>query len=764
METPFDLGVFLLKINMRIKRINKIRDVGILQNFDYSKLDSPYFNDINLIFGWNGTGKTTLSRVLRCYELGKVCLKLQKYLSMGCDIELVNGARLSQADFAIKQEIRVFNKDFIEENIFQSLYQDGENIKAFYYLGNEKIELIKERKEKDNKEKEIEDIRQEFKIKTKERDRFAQSIAKNIKDIFLGIKEFQHYDKNDFIKSFNYLKESASIGVDLKTLKISQKDFEEKLKIIKNFEILESWIKDIENTLRILNLDYIDSFINILERKISIQNSIDKLKTDGVLSNWVQQGITIHKNRNSVNCEFCGQKLIDKRMEELESHFNKDYIEFVGLIDKKIQELKDLKIGESEKITNEKIKEIVKSLNRLINKLILKIEVRQKNILKVQSVDQETKKVFIDEFNNINISIEEIKKEIFNDPKELELSLVLDNFDEYDKKNDILVKLIKNGKNLKLEIEKLNERIKSGEKSVKDFKLPAKEINETLEKFLGHSDLKFEAKKDDQKEVCYEIKRNEEIAYNLSEGEKTAISLIYFLKKLDEDDFKLSEGLVFIDDPISSMDSNFLYSAYALIVSTIEEEKTKNLRVGQFFLSTHNYDFLNLFKKEYKGKKTNLYMFRIEIDAIKGRCSNIYKLDKLLNNFDSDYQYLYSLLIKFEKGTPKEQEDLALIYPYPNISRRVLEVFLSFKFPAKTDFQCKINAINEAEITKDVKQSVYRFTNIESHGSIKEMEGFSPGVLEPSAKKHILDVLKIMRALDSVHCSEMESSISKVNS
>ena len=208
------------------------------------------------------------------------------------------------------------------------------------------------------------------------------------------------------------------------------------------------------------------------------------------------------------------------------------------------------------------------------------------------------------------------------------------------------------------------------------------------------------------------------------------------------------------------MDSHFLYSAYAFIVCAIEEDSSNNLRVGQFFLSTHNYDFLNLFKKQYKNEnKCNLYMLRIKIDPIKGRCSNIHELDNLLKKFDSDYQYLYGRLIEFENATEKEKEDLIKIYPYPNIARRVLEVFLSFKFPAKTDFRAKIEAINKPTITKDIKQSVYRFTNIESHGTIKEMEGFSSEILEPSARDHILNVLKIMREIDAEHCKEIELSI-----
>jgi len=749
---------------MKIKKINKIKDAGILQNFDCSNLAPPNFNDINLIFGWNGTGKTMLSRVFRCYELGETCTKLKRCPSLKCDIELDNGSKISEKDFTIKQPIRVFNKDFVEDNIFQNKDQEGENIKAFCYLGKEEIELTKEREEKNNKEKDTESLRIEYKSKVNERDKLAHDIARKIKDTLLGIKEFQYYHKDNFIESFNDLKSKISEGaINLGAVKISVKNFDDKLKTVKNFEAIELWIKDVEKNSAIINSDYIDSIAKILEKTVSIKKTIEKLEKDWKLSNWVQQGIAIHKDRESIDCEFCGQKLPNQRIEDLEQHFNKDYIGLVDMVDKKIKELEGFKVKDDTKIPNIKTKEVAKSLNNLIDEMISKVKLKQKNILTKQTINLREKERIISGFKNINKSVSKIGEEISNTAKALEISLVAENFNEYEKKNININELEIRGKNLKLEIENLDKLIKDKEQYLKDFKLPAKEINEALEKFLGHPELKFDDREGEGGITYYEIKRNGEIAYNLSEGEKTAISLIYFLKKLKEDGFELDKAVVFIDDPVSSMDSQFLYSAYAFIVSAIEEEDSNSIKVGQFFLSTHNYDFLNLFKKKYgNNSRCNLYMLKIKIDPIKGRCSNIYELDKLLKKFNSDYQFLYSLLIEFENAKEPAQEELMRIYFYPNIARRVLEVFLSFKYPAKTDMQGKINAIPCSEITKEIKESVFRFINMESHGAIKEMEGFSSEILEPTAKNHILNVLKIIRKLDLNHSKEIELSIRRV--
>jgi len=69
----------------------------------------------------------------------------------------------------------------------------------------------------------------------------------------------------------------------------------------------------------------------------------------------------------------------------------------------------------------------------------------------------------------------------------------------------------------------------------------------------------------------YIVKRSGRTAKNLSEGEQGAIALIYFLTKLREDNFDARKGIIVIDDPVSSFDSQYLYGAFSFI-----KEKLKN--------------------------------------------------------------------------------------------------------------------------------------------------------------------------------------------
>lgn len=73
----------------------------------------------------------------------------------------------------------------------------------------------------------------------------------------------------------------------------------------------------------------------------------------------------------------------------------------------------------------------------------------------------------------------------------------------------------------------------------------------------------------------------------MSEGEKTAIAFVYFTIHLTDQDFNIDSGIVVIDDPISSLDSNSLFQAFSFLKNSVKNS-------SQVFILTHNFDFLKL--------------------------------------------------------------------------------------------------------------------------------------------------------------------------
>ena len=122
-----------------------------------------------------------------------------------------------------------------------------------------------------------------------------------------------------------------------------------------------------------------------------------------------------------------------------------------------------------------------------------------------------------------------------------------------------------------------------------DFKTA---VNDILEILLHRDDIKIEI--GDEK---FRLERSGHPAEHLSEGEKSAIGFAYFLTELkslrNDDPSKLPNTIIFIDDPISSLDSNHIFFVYSLINAEIIAKQ----EFEQIFISTHNLDFLKYLKR-----------------------------------------------------------------------------------------------------------------------------------------------------------------------
>ena len=120
---------------MLIERINKIKSHRIFREFVWPQ-DLLDFKEKNLFYGWNGTGKSTLSNLFRSIEK-------KTPISEG-EIEfVVSGNKISGVSITTAQglpQVRVFNKDFIADNVFTS----NGAVTPIFFLGEENIEKQKQ--------------------------------------------------------------------------------------------------------------------------------------------------------------------------------------------------------------------------------------------------------------------------------------------------------------------------------------------------------------------------------------------------------------------------------------------------------------------------------------------------------------------------------------------------------------------------------------------------------------------------------------------
>jgi wobble nucleotide-excising tRNase len=136
-----------------VKKIENIANFGVFNNFNWDasviKNNTPIeFKKVNILYGRNYSGKTTLSRIFRAFETNR----MPTHFENGTFSLLIDSNQIiNQSDINTNQlDIHVFNEDFIKSNL--SFFSDPEKpIESFTLLGEENIEI-------ENKIKQLEDI------------------------------------------------------------------------------------------------------------------------------------------------------------------------------------------------------------------------------------------------------------------------------------------------------------------------------------------------------------------------------------------------------------------------------------------------------------------------------------------------------------------------------------------------------------------------------------------------------------------------------
>src|SRR5699024_10114999 len=246
---------------------------------------------------------------------------------------------------------------------------------------------------------------------------------------------------------------------------------------------------------------------------------------------------------------------------------------------------------------------------------------------------------------------------------------------------------------------------------------------------------------------------------NLSEGEKTAIAFVYFITKLKENDNKIENTIVVVDDPVSSFDSNHLFHAYSFLRSNCD-------KANQLFVFTHNFTYFKLLRDWFEGvnrnrrrknppRDPNAFFYTIEPSTVVPRQSTFKDADSSLINYNSEYHYIFSKLHAY-KDNPALSRDEAFLTA--NLARKLLESFFSFKFPKYlVDIAQFMNCgLTGCKITDEAtKEKIYRFINKYSHSAVIEINEDSSENLLGESQNVIGDIFTWLQEVDETHYSEM---------
>jgi wobble nucleotide-excising tRNase len=752
-----------------IKRIKCVNNIGVFSNFSWpTELDD--FQAYNLIYGLNGSGKTTLSNILRCLELRK-CEKGKFTVTL----EHVDISSESLSTHATIPQVKVFNRDFVKENVFTR----DETCSPIFFLGEDNVA---KRHQIEKLEAEIAD--QKFKLANfqekvsqfkKSLDEIRVDTAGTIKELLRSAgtgNKYNTYDKRNFTAKCDAHKLA---GTRFRMLSDSEKT--EKLTVIAATP--KSRVPEIE--LSISDLGMLRANVEKVLSRGVVSVVIDALKCNPELNSWVGDGLTLHKELDAKVCLFCNGLLSKNRIQTLEAHFSEGYAEVAKAVSDVTEEIAtyadaigkislpdEARLHETlvtqYRTTVSVIEEARCTIEGFLRNCFDAVKKKEANPFEIVVLSADTpgnlnltdlnKQLYI--HNELTANFQE---EITAARESLEESIIADKFDR-------VIELEREISDADLEAEKLKSRIsylqyevQKLDSEIKEHRRPAEQINADLASYLGRKDISLAVE-----DAGYRIMRDGEPATNLSEGEKTALAIIYFLKSLEDREFDKTKGIVVIDDPVSSLDANALYYAFSFI-----QDRTKD--VGQLFIMTHNFGFLRLVRKwlfrvNKTKKKTKqearMYMLNC-LGFSSGRRTELATLDKLLSEYESEYSYLFSQILKGAKEVPGEIEKF---YHYPNIARRVLEAFLAFRLPnsahtwENNSFKSDMHVyLHEVGFDKAKTIRILNFLNAHSHNARPDDSVDHDESILLETPRVLLDVLALMEHADSNHCTEMKKLI-----
>lgn len=782
-----------------IKKISKINNLAVYNSFDWDtsvvdKSGRPLeFKNINILYGRNYSGKTTLSRIIRSFETKK---NLEKYDGHQYEIICDNGQVISNQTIETNAlEVRVFNEDFIRENL-HFLIDPNSEVTPFAILGsdNDRVQreidvLIDELGKSEpgyetglykslgvQKQQSLDDANR-YNAAMRDLDNKLSQKALNRTN---GIK-YQSSKYGD--QNYNITKIKSDVSA------VTKQDYIV-LKPTRKSELESLLIQVALPVIKTLNCptfrfdEYVKKARQLVTKKIGTSNKIQELLLDNALNEWVKRGVELFDQREK--CPFCGNTIYKDRWDEIHAHFDEETKSLTTELERLIGEIESEKAALSSPISIKQEafypsfqKELLDAVVHrdslaidycaVLDEIIGQLKSRIRQITITMEFDEvvydasaikdayRAINVVIDKNNGYTSRLETDQKqaqkalrlqEVYDFCQAINYQKIVENIEELKQKSDHSDSCVKEISRL---ISNKENELASKKRQLNDEEEGAKRVNRYLNDYFGHHFVSLEAEQNEEsKKIRFQIKRGGKPAYNLSEGECSLIAFCYFIAKLDDINTEGKKPIIWIDDPISSLDGNHIYFVYSLLFAKI----AKTGRFDQLFISTHNTDFLKYLRRlkafkidangelvlDTKGNPIALSKQYFLIERI-GTNSTIKKMPNYLEKNATEFNYLFSIIYRCANAEAITDDNYDLLYSFGNNARKFLEMYLFFKYPNDQELFPKMKKFFEPEDVPPIL--IERMLNEDSHGGAPERlseTDIDPETI-PVAKK-IIELIK----------------------
>lgn len=742
------------------QRISRIRNFGVYR--DVSDRNISDFKSFNLIYGWNYSGKTTLSRLFRCLETQRLH---PDYPSAEFTFALSDGSTSSQ-DFQNPCIVRVFNDDFRRDNL---VWDDADGFNPIFMLGSESIEkqtLLQE------KIAALEEVKIELTSVEQEKQRLQAQILKAetncatqiVKE--LGVGRFDRRHLKPIIESWNERIPSPLSDEEFRIQRTRIAAEEKQL-----IQALSFDLAPLEPTLLFAK--------SVLMEQIIDAATIERLVSNPRIGKWVEEGVHLHAD--SRFCEFCGGEFSDERRSALNAHFSQAFELHVKRINSAISQLQyrkisfnpsdyppsafyaDLQAAHADTIRY--LSSAIDAFNACIADFIGRLE--QKISRPFDVIDPPSRwldvgdlrkplnalQSVIDANNDRTSSFAAARDEAIEILKTHYTAEAMRQIDRF-----ALVASIeqheKTEVDVKAKVDQLNSEIAQLQSELSRANAGAEIINATLRRFFGKSDLEISVTENNR----FLLKRGSIVAKNLSEGERTAIAFCYFVTKLSENGNDLGNTIVYIDDPISSLDAHHLIHISSFIRNTFYEfnpsgNPKHRCLAKQVFISTHNLEFFHLtWGWMDKVKRDDRAAFLVErTDSAGVVSSRIIDCPNSILVYRSEYLFLFQQLMTFQDNPSADPQ---VIFNIGNMARRFVEGYLSFKFFENSNIDSSLPLVISDPISCERAR---KFMHYYSHTLSRNGGMYLPDMSD--AKDVVSIILDSIKSHDPIHFAALSKSV-----
>lgn len=800
----------------QVLSIKSLHNVG---NWDYTATshNTPKrFQRTNLIYGPNGSGKTSLANMFYglAHDWPTETERTFRHVSLEVGYEDEYSRETNNLDDPIFSQVHVFTRDMVKQA--HALTVDDATMSAILTLGTERVD--RERRIAELEKALSDETEQLTDIKKREEQSesmTAHAVSDFQSDIFNAISTYKgwatkgRYNQTRAKMDLQEYIDRNAAEID-KMLQEQPPTNEKVIHILEGLDetALSEHLKTLtEGEQRQLtppvfikkNLIQGINTINELLDKVPNVTTLDTLDSNPGATNWVQQGIQLHED--SEQCIFCGARLSTSRMADIRAHFSHEVEELQARLRQHRSDFKD-EIGVG--------KTLAETIARLAEEFSDNAELRA---FSENYIDQlatymtwisDAKQKIDNKLSNVMMaSPEHLQTQNIPDPTDLInwINTYNDNSSRQAERKEIAettirsyycarhslayLRATRNRDRLQSQ-EILHEdeiaRIRDELSELRNFTgdpLPsAQSLNRRVSDLLGRDELHFEVDGDH-----YQVTRNGKPAVRLSEGEQTAITFVHFIEMIDVYTKNGGHPIVVIDDPVSSLDERIQYGVASMLRELMtkynpRQKSLKTSNVSQLFVFTHNFDFFRylyclLAEKDRPVGPTSAYeiVSRYISGIRQPQLENWWVDDRKKMEVFSSYHYAFGLLGRelrsANSGTTLSTMDSQLLYP--NLARRLLEQFLAFEFPhlatvfhdgmvaaaARVRSNGATAGVDPSEISQLIticKDIVLPATNMGSHNRLPTTVGTQSG---QSLDLLIRQVFYFMHLVDNSHFEGM---------